>query len=82
MRYRAGSGNLLNFTVTNARSAYTHALAGAFHERANGLQIDVPAPLSDVVSVTYAITELRPAAAHFTNLCHTNDTLLIPFSKI
>ena len=33
-------------------------------------QIDVPAPLSDVVRVTDVVSRTRPFAANFTNLCH------------
>jgi hypothetical protein len=33
-------------------------------------QIDIPAPLADVVRVADRIPELRPLAADITNSCH------------
>ena len=33
-------------------------------------QIDVPAPLGDVVRVTDVVSRTRPFTANFTNLCH------------
>ena len=42
----------------------------SLHDRANGAQIYVPAPLSDVVGVADIVSKLRPFAAHFTYACH------------
>jgi hypothetical protein len=43
---------------------------GAAHNRAYRAQVDVPAPLGDVMGVTYVVSELRTFAAHFTYACH------------
>jgi len=66
---------LLNFTGTNARSARTYAPAGAIDYRADRLQIQVPAPLCDVVGVTDAVAELRSTSAYIANFCHKNNNL-------
>ena len=42
----------------------------AVYDRANVLQIEIPAALGYVVGVTDTISELRATAADFTNFCH------------
>src|ERR1039457_243020 len=44
--------------------------AGPVHQRANALQVDVPAALGHVMGVADLIAELRPAAAYVAYLCH------------
>jgi hypothetical protein len=63
-------GDLLDFTIPNARRADFQPFAGAFDEGSHGLKIDVPAALGDVMSVANAVTKLRPATAYIANLCH------------
>ena len=66
-------GDLQNLTVPDARRAHLQPLASAVDQGANGLQIDIPAALGDVVSVADTITELGPAAAYIANLCHKTE---------
>jgi hypothetical protein len=41
----------------------------------NWAQIDVPAPLTDIVGVADGISELRPLAADITNSRHNSEIL-------
>lgn len=66
-------GDLLNFTVANARRADLEPFAGALDEGAHRLQVDIPAALGDVMSVADAVAKLRPATANFANLCHKTE---------
>ena len=65
--------DFLNFTVPNAGRADPHPLAGAFNQGPHRLQIDIPPTFGDVMSVTDAVAELRPATANLTNLCHKTE---------
>ena len=65
--------DFLDFTVPNARRADPQPLAGAFDQGSHRLQIDIPAPLGDIVSVADAVAELRPATTNFANLCHKTE---------
>ena len=67
----------MNFAGADARRAGAYAAAGAVHQRVNRLQVQVPAPLGDVMGVTDAVAELRTAAAHFANSCHKDGNLLL-----
>jgi hypothetical protein len=60
----------LNFAGLNARRAHTDTLGRASDHRMDGLQVDVPAPLSDVVGVADAVSELRTAHTNFTHFRH------------
>jgi hypothetical protein len=60
----------LNFAAAQAGRAHTYPLGRALHFRVDRAQIDVPAPLGHVMGVADVISELRPLAANFTNLCH------------
>ena len=62
--------DFLNFSVANAGCADAHPAAGAVHQCAYRLQIEVPAPLGDVMSVTDPVAERRFPAAYIANLCH------------
>ena len=61
---------LYNFAATQAGRANAHALGAAGHFGANRAQIDVPAPLGDVVRVADVVTACRLLAAYRTYLCH------------
>lgn len=60
----------LNLAAANAGCTDTNALARTFHKGMNGLQIQIPAPLGDVVGVTDTISKPRSTTAHFTKFCH------------
>ena len=51
------------------------AAAGAVDHRANRLEIDIPAPLGDIVGVTDLVTELRAAATNFANSCTSSSVV-------
>jgi len=59
-----------NLAAAEARGAHAHTLVTLGGFGVHRAQIDVPAPLSDVVGVTDIVAGLRPFAANFTNLCH------------
>ena len=59
-----------HFAAANASGAYSHALGGRAHAGVYWTQIDVPAPLGDVMRVANAVSGLRLLAADFTLLCH------------
>jgi hypothetical protein len=63
-------GDFLDFAVPNARRADCQPFAGAFDEGADGLKIDIPSALGDVMSVADTVAKLRPATAYIANLCH------------
>jgi len=65
-------GSLLNFAVANTRSTDANAAAGAIHQRANRLQIHIPAALRNVMGVADSIAELRTLSTNCANLCHRN----------
>jgi len=62
--------DFLYFAGAYAGGADAQAPVGAVYDRANGLQIEIPAALGNIVGVTDAVAELRPATAYFTNSCH------------
>jgi hypothetical protein len=63
-------GSLLNFAVTDTRGTDANAAASAIHQRANGLQIHIPAALRNVMGVADSIAELRALTTNCANLCH------------
>src|ERR1041384_515466 len=67
---------LLDLAAANAGGANAQTARGAFHQRANGVQIQIPAALGNIMSVADAVPESRPAAAQFANLSHENRNLL------
>ena len=78
---------LNDLAATEARGADPHALVAVGGFGLHRAQIDVPAPLGDVVGVTDVVTRLRPFAANLTYLCHEllqtipevrGETLIIP----
>ena len=59
-----------NFAAAQAGRADAHALTLTRNFRVHWFQIDVPAPLGDVVGVADAVSRLRLLAADITLLCH------------
>ena len=59
-------GGFLNFAIANAGRAGANAFVGAFDDRMNRLQVQIPTALSDVVGVADFIAELRSATADIT----------------
>jgi hypothetical protein len=68
----------LHFAVTNAGRANADTLARTLDNRMNGLQIEIPPTLGDIVGVTDSMPKLWPAATDFTNFCHKNTLPLVP----
>ena len=68
------SGELLlgfnDFAAAQAGRADADALSLAVHFGVHRTQIDVPAPLRDVMGVADAVSRLRLLAANLTLLCH------------
>lgn len=60
----------LDFAATDAGSTNAQTLARTIYEGVNGLEIQIPAALGNVVGVTDTMPELRTTAADFTNFCH------------
>ena len=59
-----------DFTATQAGRADADPLSLTIHLRVHRTQIDIPAPLGDVVSVADAVSRLRLLAADCALLCH------------
>src|SRR3984893_4756739 len=66
---------LNHFPAAQAGSADAYVLGSGSHPGMNRAQIDVPAPLTDIVGVADGISELRPLAADITNSCHNSEIL-------
>ena len=62
-----------DFAAAQAGGAYAHALGGRAHASVHRTQIDVPAPLGDVVGVADAVSRLRLLAADIALLCHDDS---------
>jgi hypothetical protein len=60
----------LNFSVAYAGGTNFDPFAAAIDHRPDLLQVDVPAPFGQVVSMTDPVTKLRTAPAHFAHFCH------------
>jgi hypothetical protein len=70
-RLLAGAlSGLLYLSRADAGSANAQALGGAIDERVHRLQIQIPTPLAEVVSVANAVAKLRAAPAYIANSCH------------
>jgi hypothetical protein len=69
--------SLLNFAGTKTGSTNAKAAASAINERANRLQIYIPAALGDIVGVADPIAELRALSTNIANLCHYSILLTI-----
>ena len=59
-----------DLAAAQAVGADAHALVAVRSLGVHRAQIDVPAPLSNVMRVTDVVSRTRPFAANFTNLCH------------
>ena len=59
-----------HFAAAQAGGADADALGGGAYASVYWTQIDVPAPLGDVMGVADAVSELRLLAADITLLCH------------
>ena len=64
------SGCFLDAAGANASGADAHLLVDARHNRANTLQIGVPAAATRVVRVADNVSVVRRFAAEFTLQCH------------
>ena len=74
--------DFLNFTGPDTGGTYANPAAGAVDERAYVLQIQIPAALANIVGVTDAMAELRPAPTHITDSCHkTNLIVAVRFGE-
>ena len=60
----------LDFSVADTGRARTNVLAGPIENRANTLQVYIPATVGHVVRVTDLVSKLRTLAANFTYSCH------------
>src|ERR1700686_2999883 len=69
-------GDLLDLAIADAGRADLHPATRAFHQSANRLQVDVPAPLRHIVGVADPVAELRPPPAYFANSCHKTEISL------
>jgi len=67
---RNGLRHFLDFIGADAGRADPNAFSGAINKGADGLEVNVPAAISDIVRVADPIAELRAATADFANLCH------------
>jgi hypothetical protein len=56
--------------AAEARGADSHTFVALGGLGVHGAQIDVPAPLGDVMGMTDIVSRTRPFAANFANLCH------------
>jgi hypothetical protein len=65
-----GLRDFLDFSVADAGRANAYPAASAINQRADRLQVQVPASLGDVMGVTDPVAEFRRPAAYFANLCH------------
>ena len=68
-----------DFAVLNAGRADANPLGCALHNRVHRLQIDIPTPLRQIVSMAHPVTELGTAPANITHFRHL-ETLLLLFS--
>src|SRR5450631_17455 len=66
---------LNHFAAAQTGSTDAHVLVGRSHLGVNRPQVDVPAPLTNIVGVADSISELRPLAADITNSCHNSEVL-------
>jgi hypothetical protein len=71
------------FAAAQAGRAHAHAFGGCAHAGVDWLEVDVPAPLGDVVGVADAVSELRFFAADITLLRHDcYGSFQRPWSKL
>jgi hypothetical protein len=66
-----------DLAVFNARRAGANPLGSALHYRVDRLQIDIPTPLRQIVSMAHPVTKLGAAPANITNFRHLETLLLL-----
>jgi hypothetical protein len=71
---------LLNLATSNAGSAHADTLGRTVHNGVHGLQIQVPAPLGDIMRVTDPIAEPWTPPANFTYFRHGDFAPWMEFS--
>ena len=74
-RRKEALSRFYDLAVLNARCAGANPLGSALHDRMHRLQIDIPAPLRQIVSMAHPVTELGAAPANITHFRHL-ETLL------
>jgi hypothetical protein len=62
-----GDRSFLNFAVAYAGRAHANPFTSAFDQGMNGLEIQIPTTLCDVVGMTDTVPKLRPTTAEFAN---------------
>jgi len=62
-----------DFAAAQAGGADAHAFGGGADAGVHRAQVDVPAPLGDVVRVADAVSRLRLLAADIALLCHDDS---------
>jgi hypothetical protein len=67
-----------DLAVLDARRAGTNPLGSALYYRMHRLQVDIPTPLRQIVSMAHPVTELGAAPANITHFRHL-ETLLVLF---
>ena len=65
--------SLNDFAAAQAGRADAHTLSGRPHAGVHRTQVDVPAPLGDIVRVADAVSRLRLLAADIALLCHDHS---------
>jgi hypothetical protein len=65
------SGGFDDFATFQASRADAKTLNATANDGANGLKVWIEATVGPVVGVAYAVTELRPLAAHLTAFRHS-----------
>ena len=73
---RLNLSGFLNFSALNARRADANALGRTFDHCVYGLQIQIPAPLGDIVGVANAVSKPRAALTDFTHFRHKQGLLM------
>jgi hypothetical protein len=68
-------GNLLNFTCLNTTGAHPTMAHGSAFDYTNALQVRIPAPLGEIVSMAYRVPDQRLFAANFATSRHDNFNL-------
>ena len=61
----------MDLVVANAGGANANPPRGAIDDRANALQVDVPAPVGHIVGVTDLMPELRATPTYIAYFCHS-----------
>jgi hypothetical protein len=76
-RRKEALSRFFDFAVLNARRARANALGRALHHGVHRLQINIPTPLRQIVSMAHPVTELGAAPANITHFRHLETLLLL-----